>query len=153
MNVEDKILILIFISILISIFIFILILIFIFILILILIFLFLLIYLLTAIGLTPGGSSTVHIYTQTIHRTTQLTILFGRLSGIQTRSGQTKINDELTLMGRVRAVPRLCELYPGICLTTEEKARKNLSQGNQRVPVGTMKTEYTEQSIHNNKDT
>jgi uncharacterized integral membrane protein len=28
-------------------------------------------YLLTAIGLTPGGSSTVHIYTQTIHRTTQ----------------------------------------------------------------------------------
>jgi len=24
---------------------------------------------LTAIGLPPGGSSTVHIYTQTIHRT------------------------------------------------------------------------------------
>jgi len=31
------------------------------------------IYLLTAIGLTPGGSSTVHIYTQTMHRTTQST--------------------------------------------------------------------------------
>jgi len=31
------------------------------------------IYLLTSIGLPPGGSSTVHIYTQTIHRTTQLT--------------------------------------------------------------------------------
>ena len=30
-----------------------------------------LIYLLTAIGLTHGGSSTVHIYTQTIHGTTQ----------------------------------------------------------------------------------
>jgi hypothetical protein len=30
-----------------------------------------LIYLLTAIGLSPGGSSTVHIYTQTIHRTIQ----------------------------------------------------------------------------------
>ena len=29
------------------------------------------IYLLTAIGLPPGGSSTVHIYTQTVHRTTQ----------------------------------------------------------------------------------
>jgi len=28
-------------------------------------------YLLTAIVLTPGGSSTVRIYTQTIHRTTQ----------------------------------------------------------------------------------
>ena len=32
------------------------------------------IYLLTAIGLPPGSSSTVHIYTQTIHRTTQITI-------------------------------------------------------------------------------
>jgi len=31
------------------------------------------IFLLTAIGLTPGGSSTVHIYTQTIHSTTQST--------------------------------------------------------------------------------
>jgi hypothetical protein len=28
--------------------------------------------LLTAIGLTPGDSSTVHIYTQTVHRTAQL---------------------------------------------------------------------------------
>jgi uncharacterized integral membrane protein len=55
-----------------------------------------LIYLLTAIGLTPGGSSTVHIFTQTIHRTTQLTTLVGRISGIRTQSGKTKINDELT---------------------------------------------------------
>jgi hypothetical protein len=31
------------------------------------------IYLLTAIGLSPDGSSTVHISTQTIHRTTQIT--------------------------------------------------------------------------------
>ena len=29
------------------------------------------IYLLAAIGLSPSGSSTVHIYTQTIHRTTK----------------------------------------------------------------------------------
>jgi hypothetical protein len=29
------------------------------------------IYLLTAIGLPAGGSCTIHIYTQTIHRTTQ----------------------------------------------------------------------------------
>ena len=54
------------------------------------------IYLLTAIGLTPGGSSTVHIYKQTIHRTAQLTSLVGKLSGIWTQSGQTKINVELT---------------------------------------------------------
>ena len=30
-------------------------------------------YLLTAFGLTPGGSSTVHIYTQRVRGTTQLT--------------------------------------------------------------------------------
>jgi hypothetical protein len=47
-------------------------------------------------------------------------------------------------------MPRLCELHPGICLTTEEKARKNLSQGSRRMPVG---KEYTEQSIHVNKNT
>jgi hypothetical protein len=29
-------------------------------------------------------------------------------------------------------MPSLCELYPGICLTTEEKARKNLSQGSRK---------------------
>ena len=50
---------------------------------------------LTAVGLTPGGSSTVHIYTQTVHRTTQLTTLVGRLSGTRNQSGQNKINDEL----------------------------------------------------------
>jgi len=54
------------------------------------------IYLLTAIGLSLGGSSTVHTYTQTIHRTTQLTTLVGRLYGIRAQSSQTKINDGLT---------------------------------------------------------
>ena len=29
-------------------------------------------------------------------------------------------------MGRVRAVSRLCEFYPGICLTTEKKLWKYL---------------------------
>jgi len=55
-----------------------------------------LIYLLTAIGLTTGGSSTVHIYTQTIHRTTQLTTLVGRFCGIRTQCCQSKINYEFT---------------------------------------------------------
>jgi len=56
-------------------------------------------------------------------------------------------------MGRVWAMPHLCELYPGIYLTTDEKVRKNLSQGSRRVPVGTMETEYTEQNIHTEKKT
>ena len=37
-------------------------------------------------------------------------------------------------------MPRLCEVCPGICLTTEEKARKTLSQGR-------------EQNMHNYKKT
>jgi hypothetical protein len=62
-------------------------------------------------------------------------------------------HNSLEKLGRVRTVPRLCEVYPGIGLTTEEKAQKNLSQGSCRMPVGTMETEYTEQSIRNNKNT
>jgi hypothetical protein len=71
------------------------------------------IYLLTAIRLPPSGSKTVHIYTQKINRTTQ----------------NKQYIEQHKNFGRVRAIPRLGELYPGICLTTEEKTRKNLSQG------------------------
>jgi len=88
--------------------------------------------LLTAAGLTPGGSSTVHIYTQTIHRTTQ----------------NKQYIDQHKHFGRVRAVPCLCGLYPGICLTTEEKARTNLSQGSRRVTVGTIKIHKHTIKIH-----
>jgi hypothetical protein len=81
------------------------------------------IYWLTAIGLPAGGGSTVHICTQTVHRTTQI----------------TQYIEQHKNVGRVRSVLLLCELYLGICLTTEEKAQKNLSQGSRRVPAGTMK--------------
>ena len=47
------------------------------------------IYLLNKIGMTPGDSSGVNIYTQTIHRIIQLTTLAGALSEIRTQSGQT----------------------------------------------------------------
>jgi len=49
------------------------------------------IYLLTAIGLSPGGNSTVHIFTQTIHRTIQ----------------NKQYIEQHKHFGRVRAVPRL----------------------------------------------
>ena len=76
-------------------------------------------YLLTAIGLPPGGNSTVYIYTQTIQRTTQ----------------NKQYIEQHKNVKRVRAVPRLHELHPGICLTTEEKARKNLSQGSRTIRI------------------
>jgi hypothetical protein len=89
-------------------------------------------YLLTAVGFPPGVSSTVHIYTQTIHRTTQ----------------NKQYIEQHKNFGRMRAVPRLCGLYPCICLTTEEKARKNLSQGSRNVPAGTMKIHKHTVGIH-----
>jgi len=48
-------------------------------------------YLLTAIGLSPGGRNTVHIYTQTSHKT------------IRNKQYIEQHNN----FGRVRAVPRL----------------------------------------------
>ena len=77
------------------------------------------IYLSTAIGLPAGGSSTVHIYAQTIHRTTQK---------------KQHIEQHKNFV-RLRTVPRFGELYPGIWLTTEEKARKNLSQGSRTIRI------------------
>jgi hypothetical protein len=48
------------------------------------------IYLSTAIGLTPCSSSTVHIYTQTIHRTTKIQTIH-RTTQIQTIHRTTQI--------------------------------------------------------------
>jgi hypothetical protein len=75
---------------------------------------------LTAIGYPRGGSNTVHIYTQTIQGTSQNKHYIEQ---------HKKMHRATKILGRVRAVPRLCGHHPGICLTTEGKARKNLSQG------------------------
>jgi len=74
------------------------------------------IYLLTAIGLTPGGSSTVHIYTQIIHRTSQLTTLVGRLSGIRAQSkkvNQSHYRPDVPRGFQEVKVPRLRNNGPG----------------------------------------
>jgi hypothetical protein len=66
----------------------------------------------------------------------------------------------------VLAVPRLCELYPDICLTTAKKVRKNLRVVEKcpDIPVAVVQytfthkykehneTEYTERYIFNNKN-
>ena len=39
-------------------------------------------------------------------------------------------------------MPRLCEFYTGICLTTEEKARRNLSQGKKNLSQSTQNNTY-----------
>jgi hypothetical protein len=70
------------------------------------------IYLLTAVRLSPGGSTHLH----TIHRTTQIT----------------------TNVERVWIVPRLCEFYSGTCFTTEEKSQKTLSEGKKNLSQSTV---------------
>jgi hypothetical protein len=86
---------------------------------------------LTAIGLPPGGSSTVHIYIQTIHRTTQSTQTIHRTtqSTNQEECGPCPVFARYTL---------------AFALQLRKKHGKNLSQGSRRMPVG---KEYTEQSI------
>jgi hypothetical protein len=92
------------------------------------------------------------------------------INGTQNTQNGTYITIKRKENWEVRAVPRLCELYPGICFTTEEKARKNLSLGSRKVPrypggsspvhiyTHTIhrkhsETEYTERNIHSNKNT
>jgi hypothetical protein len=94
-------------------------------------------YLLTAIGLPLGGSSTVHIYTQTIHRTTQ----------------NKQYIEQHNNFGRMRTVPRIGELYPGICLTTEVKARKNLSQGSRTIRIHRPNNKNTQITVLNRNTT
>jgi hypothetical protein len=94
---------------------------------------FILIYLSIAIGLTPGGGSTVYIYTQTIHRTTQLKTLFGRLCGIQTQSGQTKINDELCKNYRLIGKSVDCAVFVSYTLAFALQLRKKHGKTSVRV--------------------
>jgi hypothetical protein len=67
------------------------------------------IFFLTAIGLPPGGSSTVHIYTQTIHRKAQ---------------NKQYIKQHKNFWKSVWSMPHLCKLYHGICLQLRKKHRK-----------------------------
>ena len=83
------------------------------------------IYLLTVIGSSAGGST--HLHTNNIQNNTN-----------NNQTTQIITTKKHKYNGRVRAVPRLCEFYPGICLTTEEKARKNLSQGRKNLSHSTV---------------
>ena len=94
------------------------------------------IYLLIAIRLPPGGS-TIHIYTQTIHRTTQ----------------NKQYVEQHKHFGRVRTVPRLGELYPSICLTTEKQARKNLIQGSRTTKIHRPNNKNTQITVLNRNTT
>jgi hypothetical protein len=77
-----------------------------------------LIRLLTAIGLSPGGST--HLHTNNTQNNTN-----------NNRTTQIATNVE-----ECEPCPVFASFYPGICPTTEEKARKNLSQGQKTLSQG-----------------
>jgi hypothetical protein len=68
------------------------------------------IYLLTAIGFSPGGST--HLHTNNTQSNTN-------------NNRTTQITNNVEECG---PCPVFASFYPGICLTTKEKARRNHSQ-------------------------
>jgi hypothetical protein len=73
------------------------------------------IYLLTAIGLTPGGSSTVHIYTQTVRRTTH--------------TKKQYIEQHKNKLKQCGPCPVLASYTLAFALQLRKTHKKNLSQG------------------------
>jgi len=85
------------------------------------------IYLLTAIGLSPNGSSTAHIYTQTIHRTTQIT------------TEQHKKTTNLEECGP-------CPIFASFTLAFALQLRKNHGETSVRVRKRVMKQAYSSET-------
>ena len=81
---------------------------------------------LTAIGLPPGGSCTVHIYTQTIHRTTQNKQYIEQHSNFE---NNTKILRESG------PCPDLVSYALAFALQLREKQGKNLSQRSRTIRI------------------
>jgi hypothetical protein len=96
---------------------------------------------LTAIGLKPGGSSTVHIYTQTTHRTTQSTQTIYRTT-------------QSLIKQRAECASFFVRYKYALCLTTEEKARINSDRlaGERQLAKNIQNKAYTSIRIdtHNN---
>jgi hypothetical protein len=69
------------------------------------------IYLLTAIWLSPGGITNLHT------------------NNTQNNTNNNRKTQITNNVEECEPCPVFASFYPGICLTTEEKARKNLNQG------------------------
>ena len=100
----------------------------------------------TAVGLPPGGSSTVHIYTKQYIEQHNRHNQYIELHNSLIRKSAERAP---SLRGKTRHM-----------LYNRGKSTEKLSHGSRRMPVGTMKTEFTEQSIqtirinkHNNENT
>jgi hypothetical protein len=91
------------------------------------------IYLFTAIGFKPGGSSTVHIYTQKIHRTTQSTQPVQRTT-------------RLTNWEECRPCPVFASYTLSFALQLRKKHGKNLSQ-DRKILVRVMRRSWPIEAV------
>jgi hypothetical protein len=122
---------------------------------------------LTAIGLTPGGSSTVHIYTQTVHRIQQYS------THLHTNSTQNTENGTYVTIKKIIGKCGLCPVFASYTmafpLQLSEKPGKPSVMVVEKcpdVPVAVVQytfthkpyteqhneTEYTEHKIQNSKN-
>jgi len=85
--------------------------------------------LLTAVGLSPGGSSTAHIYTKTIHRTTQIT----------------------TNLEECGPCPVFASFTLTFDLQLRKKHGKNLSQGKKKLSQGKKKLSQGKKKLSQRK--
>jgi hypothetical protein len=85
------------------------------------------IHLLIAIVLSPGGSSTVHIYTQTMHRTTQVTTDFEEC-------GRCPVFASFALAFALQLRKKHGKTCQGKKETSVRVRKKNLSQGKKEKP-------------------
>ena len=93
----------------------------------------------TAIELPPGGSSTVHIYTQTIYRTTQSTQTLHRTT-------------QFTNQEECGPCPVIARYTLAFAVQLRKKQRKTSDRVAGECQLARWKGEYTEQSVHNNKN-
>jgi hypothetical protein len=97
---------------------------------------------LTAIGLTPSGSSTAHIYTQTIHTNTQ------KGTYITNTKLNMQNNKKLTKIGKCEP----CPVFTSYTLTVVLQLRKKHGKTSARVAARTIQADtvqYKNNEQHN----
>jgi hypothetical protein len=108
---------------------------------------------LTAIGLTPGGSSTVHIYTQTVHRLTPGGSSTVHIYTQTVQQASTHLHTNSTAGQYTfthKQYSRTVHIYTQTVQQYSTHLHTNSTAG-QYTFTHKQYTEYTERNIHNNK--
>jgi hypothetical protein len=105
------------------------------------------IYLLTAVGLPPGGSSTVHIYTQTVQQQYST-----HLHTNSTAAVQYTVTHKQYSSSTVHSCTQTVQQQYSTQLHTNSTAAVQYTVAHKQYTEQHSETEYTEQNIHNDKN-